>query len=155
MKIDGILVRFNAFPAKGTDAIDLDDDQAELDALAARFEAEAEQLNREYEAIHGYEAPAPAPRRSQGVDAVASAWHNGYTLGESGYEPHQVAAPSHYTADERNAFISGLTDGAAERWADYERHLAQQDAYARLIDPFAGVEEHEYAEAGSADGHMA
>lgn len=85
------------------------------------------------------------PQTPATTDAVDRAWHNGYCLGESGFEVRDLNPPAHYTGREADAFIRGVEVGANERWTAYGQWLDEQDAMGRMMDD--DREEREYAEA--------
>jgi hypothetical protein len=153
-ELDAIDARGGMFPAEASALEEVESDPSEWPAWTDEFTV-SEPLTVE-ELVKGvphYGEDGPARRAD--ADEIAGAWHCGWTLGESGYEVHQISPPEYMTGREADAFIHGVEVGAAERWADYERYLAMEEAFIRLIDPFAGVEEHELAYAGSSVSHMA
>ena len=133
------------------DAADAADEQARLDATLARFEADAEQLNHEYEVVHGFSdellaAVAPGPRSKSYPSASDHAWELGYSLGRDGV----AAASLHHTHAETMAFLAGH-DRGLDAYHDDRRD--EVEAVIAAWETDHDVEECELAYAGSAVGH--
>jgi hypothetical protein len=138
------------------DAIDLSDmaffarlKEIEANEALMRRADEWAKAKREAETV----AKAKVATRLQSPTDADRAWELGYSLGESGYEIHEVRPPGRFAADEIVAFAAGLVAGIKARWDDYGRWCDEQAILNGMGESGYEPEERELAECGSVVGH--